>query len=416
METNSENIENFDYNHSRSMRIALVTETFAPEINGVAMTFGKITEALLGKSHSLQIVRPRQSPQDTPIQNKQQQDILVGGFPIPFYKELKFGFPSEGLLIKHWKQDRPDVVHVATEGPLGLSAINAARKLNLPVTSSFHTNFQNYTNHYGLGLLQKPIDIYLRWLHNLTMATLAPTQSMVNALNDRGYKNVSLFSRGVAIEHFSPTHRSHELRKTWGIGEKDIVVVYVGRLAKEKNVNLVIRTFAAIQSKHPEAKLVFVGDGPLRKSLQQNLPNAVFSGMKTGSELATHYASGDLFLFASETETFGNVVPEALASGLAVVAYNYAAAAQLISNEQNGWLVPLGDEQCFVKTALAAAANTQLMQSIRAHAAPSVANLDWGVVSDRFISTLHHIVDQHSRQNGTTKINVRMEPVIQPSA
>lgn len=416
MENKSEHTVNSDYKHSHRMRVTLVTETFAPEINGVAMTLGMLTQSLMHRGHSLQIVRPRQSADDTPIQTDRQQDILVGGFPIPFYRELKFGFPSEALLIKHWKQNRPDIVHVATEGPLGLSSINAARKLNLPVTSSFHTNFQSYTSHYGIGLLKKPIDTYLRWLHNRTMTTLAPTLAMVNALNDRGYKNVNLFSRGVAIEHFSPTQRSSALRKSWGADESDIVVLYVGRLAREKNVNLVLSSFEAIQARHPSAKLVFVGDGPLRKSLQLSSPNAVFAGMKTGSELAAHYASGDLFLFPSITETFGNVVPEALASGLAVVAYHYAAAEQLICNDVNGWLVPFGDEQSFVRMALDATATPQKLQAIRALAAPSVANLNWGVVCDRFENTLHHVIENHAKQNGITKRNLRMEPAIHPSA
>jgi glycosyltransferase involved in cell wall biosynthesis len=393
-----------------------VTETFSPEINGVAMTLGRITEALLHKGHMLQIVRPSQGKTDIPRQLPEQHDILVAGFPIPFYSALRFGITSKSRLIKLWKQNRPDIVHVATEGPLGLSAIYAARKLNLPITSSFHTNFQNYTNYYGIGFLKKLIDAYLRWFHNQTMATLVPTPSMVHILHSRGYKNVSLFSRGVAIERFSPAFRSSTLRESWGVTEQDIVVLHVGRLAKEKNINLVLRSFSAIQSQHTNTKLVFVGDGPLRKSLQEVCPNAIFTGMKTGNELASHYASGDLFLFPSITETFGNVVPEALASGLAVVAYDYAAAAQLIVSESNGLLVPFGDEASFVKTALTSLLNLQHMQAIRQEAPPSVAHLKWDVVCDRFLDTLYQIVECHTHQQDKTKSRARMDPVIQSSA
>lgn len=398
------------------MRIALITETFTPEINGVAMTLGRITEGLLRKGHTLQIVRPSQGKTDIPSQLPQQQDILVSGFPIPFYSTLRFGITSESRLIKLWKKDRPDIVHVATEGPLGLFAINAARKLNLPITSSFHTNFQNYTNYYGIGFLKKLIDAYLRWLHNQTMATLVPTQSMVHMLHSRGYKNVSLFSRGVALEHFSPAFRSSTLRESWGVTEQDIVVMHVGRLAKEKNIKLVLSTFSAIQALHPNARMVFVGDGPLRKSLQDSCPNAIFTGMKIGNELATHYASGDLFLFPSITETFGNVVPEALASGLAVVAYDYAAAAQLIISESNGLLVPFSDESGFVNTALKSVSKLEYMQSIRQKASPSVAHLKWDVVCDRFLDTLYKVAEHHAPQYDKTKSTVRMKSVILPNA
>ena len=377
------------------MRIALVTETFAPEINGVAMTLGRITEGLLHRGHILQIVRPSQGKSDIPSKLPAQQDIFVAGFPIPFYSTLRFGLTSERRLVNLWKQDRPDIVHVATEGPLGLSAINAARKLNLPITSSFHTNFQNYTNYYGIGFLKKLIDVYLRWLHNLTMATLVPTQSMIQKLQSRGYKNVSLFSRGVAIEMFSPIFRSSELRKSWGVSDQDLVVLHVGRLAKEKNINLVMASFRAIQSKHPNAKLVFVGDGPLRKSLQISCPNAIFSGMKIGKELAEHYASGDLFLFPS---------------------VDYAAAAQLIINDSNGMLVPFGDETCFIKTAISCVSNLDHLQAIRNNASPSVSKLSWNCVCDRFFDTLNQVVEHHAQAQEKKKSRVGINPVIQSSA
>ena len=402
--------------HLTSMRIALVTETFTPEVNGVAMTLGRITEGLLRLGHTLQIIRPSQSSSDSPNKRTGQEDVLVTGFPIPFYNELRFGFPSENRLVKLWQQKRPDVVHVATEGPLGLFAINVARKLRIPVTSSFHTNFQNYSSHYGIGFLRGPIEVYMRWLHNRTMATLAPTHAMVQTLQARGYLNVALFSRGVAIELFSPIHRSSALRESWAVNDQDIVVLYVGRLAKEKNVNLVLRSFLAIKSRHPNAKLVFVGDGPLAKSLQEECPDAIFAGMKTGKELAAHYASGDLFLFPSATETFGNVVPEALASGLAVVAYDYAAAATMITNEVNGCLVPFGDEAGFVSRAWALASAPHKLLALRQQAAPSVSHLDWGSVCEQFAGALAKVVKCPDQQWSTSSGQPQKNMVIQPSA
>ncbi len=378
-----------------SLRIALVTETFPPEVNGVAMTLGRLVEGLLQRGHCVQIVRPRQPGVDSSSAREGLSEVLSAGVAIPSYGNFRFGMPSKNRLLKLWQHLRPDVVHVATEGPLGWSAVTAARKLQLPVTSSFHTNFDNYSGHYGLGLLKSPIDAYLRKMHNRTMATLVPTPALVQALQARGYRNVSVLSRGVEIAQFSPSRRSSALRASWGVGESDPVVLHVGRLAKEKNLGVVLQAFAAIQSRVPNAKLVLVGDGPLRKSLQDSCPQAIFAGLRTGEDLASHYASGDMFVFPSMTETYGNVVPEALASGLVVLSYAHAAAATLVQPGVNGVLVPLGEEAQFVQAAAALASDAATLQALRQNAAASVAHLGWAGVVDGFVGTLRTVVQCH---------------------
>jgi len=268
-----------------SMRIAVVTETFPPEVNGVAMTLGRIVEGLLNRGHAIQVVRPRQAREATDMREGLDQ-VLSKGIPLPTYGELRFGLPSKSRLAKLWGERRPDIVHVVTEGPLGWSAVAAARKLHLPLTSSFHTNFHSYSQHYGMGILKSPIESYLRKLHNRTQATMVPTRAMMQELKSRGYDNVTLVSRGVAIELFKPSRRSEALRASWGVLPDDPVVILVGRLAKEKNVGLVVSAFRAIQAKQPRAKLVFVGDGPLRKPLEEMCPDAHFAGIRKGEELA----------------------------------------------------------------------------------------------------------------------------------
>ena len=409
------NVELFATSPS-SLRIALVTETFPPEVNGVAMTLGRLVNGLTQLGHAVQIVRPRQGRDDNPPAREGLDEVLAKGIPIPNYPDLRFGMPSENRLVKLWRQTRPDLVHVATEGPLGWSAVAAARKLQLPVTSSFHTNFDNYSQHYGMGLLKIPIEAYLRKLHNRTLATLVPTQAMARTLQNRGYRNVSVLSRGVAIEQFTPVHRSSALRETWGSNESDVVVLYVGRLAKEKNVGVVLTAFSAIQLHLPTAKLVFVGDGPLRKTLQETCPHAIFAGIRTGRELATYYASSDLFLFPSLTETFGNVVPEALASGLAVLSYANAAAAHLITQDHNGVLIPPGEELQFVSAVVALARDRTRMQFIRKHAAPSVAHMSWPAVYDSFVNTLHSVIERHHDHSRVSRMRLDPAAVRQPTA
>jgi glycosyltransferase involved in cell wall biosynthesis len=323
------------------------------------------------------------------------------GVPVPTYGELRFGLPSKGRLVKLWSERRPDIVHVVTEGPLGWSAVAAARKLHLPLTSSFHTNFHSYSQHYGMGLLKSPIESYLRKLHNRTQATMVPTRAMLQELKGRGYDNVTLVSRGVAIELFKPSRRSEALRASWGVQPDDTVVLLVGRLAKEKNVSLVLSAYQSIKAKLPTAKLVFVGDGPMRRALEEACPEAHFAGVRKHEDLAAHYASGDLFLFPSLTETFGNVVPEALASGLAVLSYANAAAQELISSGHNGVLVANGDELSFVQASVELALNPALQQQLRAQAPRSVAFLAWSAVADSFEAVLRDVLARYGQPFST---------------
>lgn len=388
-------IESFA-NKPASLRVAVVTETFPPEVNGVAMTLGRIVEGLLQRGHEVQVVRPRQA-REAGASRTGLDEVLSHGIAVPTYGELRFGLPSKGRLARLWAERRPDIVHVVTEGPLGWSAVAAARKLHLPLTSSFHTNFHSYSQHYGIGLFKSPIESYLRKLHNRTQATMVPTRAMLQELKGRGYHNVALVSRGVAIELFSPAKRSEALRAQWGVQPDDPVVILVGRLAREKNVGLVVSAYQAIKARQPRAKLVFVGDGPLRRELELAVPEAHFAGIRTHEELAAHYASADLFLFPSLTETFGNVVPEALASGLALLSYANAAALELVEPQRNGLLVPNGDALGFVQAAVALALDPALQQQLRAQAPASVRHLAWSAVIESFEGVLRDVMAQHGQ-------------------
>jgi len=393
-----------------------VTETFPPEVNGVAMTLGRIVEGLLRRGHAVQLVRPRQASESTIPAPVGLDEVLCHGIQLPTYKELRFGLPIKSRLVKIWQAKRPDIVHVATEGPLGWSAVAAARKLKLPVTSSFHTNFHSYSQHYGMGLLKTPIESYLRKLHNLTEATMVPTKALMQELQGRGFKNVSLLSRGVATDHFSPAKRSQSLRESWGASPDEPVVLFVSRLAMEKNVGLAISAFRAIKLQLPGAKLVFVGDGPMRKQLEESCKEAIFAGVRKGEDLAAHYASGDLFLFPSLTETFGNVVPEALASGLAVLSYAKAAAKELIATGQNGVLVSPGEELEFVNAAVELATNLNKQKQVRQAAAASVAHLGWEAIYSSFAETLYGVLDRHDWQFSTARKKLHSNAVSHSSA
>lgn len=372
----------------RQLRLAIVTETFPPEINGVALTIARFVEGLRSRGHDVQLIRPRQAKSDAP----DNQEVLMRGLPIPRYPHLKMGLPAKNALVKLWSHQRPDVVHIVTEGPLGYSALQAALKLKLPVTSDFRTNFHAYSGHYGIGWLKRPIFAYLRKFHNRTLCTMVPTQTLKEELHAVGFRHLRVVARGVDTNLFNPIKRCEALRTSWGANANTPVAIYVGRIASEKNLSALMLAYAAMQAKAPQTKLVIVGDGPQRKEIESRMPHAIFAGLQRGEDLAKYYASGDIFLFPSITETFGNVTPEAMASGLAVVAYDYAAAAQLIVNNVNGKLAAYNDTSAFVSASVEAVSHFEHIASWKAAARKTAETLNW----ERLVSELESVFYQAS--------------------
>lgn len=336
-----------------AMRLLLITDTYPPEINGVARTLSTLARGLTARGHVVEVVTTRAAesadPEDTPARH------LVPSLPLPGYPGLRIGLATRGRLLRLLGRFRPDVLYVATETPLGLAAIRAARSTGVPVISGFHTNFQTYLGDYapaGLAALARPL---LRALHNRTARTLTPSADTAAMLTEWGVQNVGVLGRGVDTTLFDPARRCQQLRRSWGADDSTPVALYVGRVAAEKNLDLLVRAFRAFRTVHPAARCVVVGDGPRRQALEAAQSEVIFAGARTGEELARHYASADVFLFPSVTETFGNVVLEALAAGLPPVAYDYAGPRQLVRHGSNGWLAPLGDEAAFLDCTRAAA-------------------------------------------------------------
>ena len=216
------------------LRIAVVTETYPPEINGVAITTGRMAHDLRTRGHFIQVFRPRQSGNHSRKFSANSEDISVPGIKIPVYRDLSFGLPDSRLLENVWQSHPPDIVHVVTEGPLGWSAVRVAKKLSLPVVSDYHTNFHAYSRYYHLEIVQNPVKKYLRYLHNRTDCTLVPTKELQQGLSKQGYRNVKVIGRGIDTSLFSFRQRDNVLRKSWGLTENDTAVLYVGRLAPEK--------------------------------------------------------------------------------------------------------------------------------------------------------------------------------------
>jgi glycosyltransferase involved in cell wall biosynthesis len=374
--------------HDSGLSIALVTETWPPDVNGVATTIACVAEGLARRGHALRLVRPGRADEDTPGATWLTSEMTVTGMPVPRYPQLRMGLPCAGRLAEAWRRERPDVVHIATEGPLGWSALRAAERLGLPVTSDYRTNFDAYGAHYGLGWLRRPIEAWLRHFHGRTGRTMVPTRALARRLQTLGHDNVTVVARGVDAERFHPRERCADLRAAWGASEGAPVVLYVGRLAAEKNLVTLAAAWDAVRRATPKARLVLVGDGPCEGWLRARCPDAIFAGVKRGAALAAHYASADLFLFPSITETWGNVTPEAMASGLPVVAFDDAAAAELIEDGRNGIKLRVGDDAAFVRRAARLALQPQRLRTLGAAARETALALDWSRIVFAFESVL----------------------------
>ena len=369
------------------MKIDIVTDTFAPDINGVAMTLGRLTEGLRKRGHRVHVIHTGASAG--------AGESCAASLPLPGYRDVRIGLPSPFDLRARWIKKRPDVIYVATESPLGKSALKAANALGIPVATGFHTNFDQYLEKYGLRGLQSVAMSYLKQFHQRADCTLTPSRDMVERLSAAGIENVHMLGRGVDTVCFSPAERCETLRAEWGARPGTPVAVIVGRVAAEKNFELGMAVFERLRRVVPDVCCVVVGDGPLRVSLAKQFPWVRFTGPKTGAELARHYASADVLLFPSETETFGNVLLEGMASGLATVGFDYAAAALHVRCGVNGFKAPKGDVSAFMEHA-ETALSLRADHDIRRKARETAESLGWDQVVDEFQRRLEEISSMKS--------------------
>jgi len=380
------------------VKLAIVSETFPPEVNGVAMTFGIIAHELARRGHEVTVYRPQRDDLVSDESAKPYREVAMAGISIPGYPLLRIGLPARIKLSRLWNESRPDLVHVVTEGPLGATAITAARSLGLPVTSSFHTNFHAYTRDYGYAALHKIVLGWLRRVHNRTQRTFAPTDELCDELRGLGFRDLTLLSRGIDTQCFSPERRDETLRQSWGAEPDAPVVLHVGRMAAEKNYDRLFQAYDAMRAVNPRLRFVLAGDGPLRKSLVKAHPDYIFAGVYSRQEIGRFYASADIYIHASLTETFGNVLTEAMASGLAVVSFNYAAARQFIRHQHNGLAVPSDRPQSLISAAVQLAHDVALRSRLGSAARTCFEDQSWGRVIGKFEADLLAIAETGAKK------------------
>ncbi|WP_329743014.1 glycosyltransferase family 1 protein [Dyella sp. A6] len=344
------------------MRIGIVSETWPPEINGVALTVHSLATGLAARGHRIDLVRP--APRQPGDDESGIEELHTRGVALPNYPDVRIGLPAGHRLRRRWSRQRPDVIYIATEGPLGWSAMRTARRFGIPVATGFHTRFDHYARDYGLPWIIPVVRAHLRRFHCRAASTLVPTQALATELAELGVHNARLLRRAVDTRLFHPKWRDASLRAQWGVSDTTPVILYVGRIAAEKNLDLAVRTFEALRRQIPDARYLWVGDGPERAALQAAHPDYIFAGMQRGEALARHYASADLFPFPSLSETFGNVILEAMASGLPVVGYDTGAAHEHLRDGLNGYRIVPGAPGDFIATTVDLACQPQRMREM----------------------------------------------------
>ncbi|CAN5761907.1 glycosyltransferase family 1 protein [soil metagenome] len=363
------------------MKIMIVSDTYPPDINGVARTLQVLAAGLAKHGHTVRVITTTGAKSEDGSNPVDLQSVFA--IPVLGYDGIRMGIASQRYFHEQFDEFQPDALYVAVETFMGGSAVQVARKRGVRVVSGFHTNFHHYSKNYRLPLFKRSLIWYLRYFHNRTARTLTPSETTASQLREIGIENVGVLGRGVDTDLFSPGRRDPALRQTWGANEESPVAIFVGRIAPEKNLPLVVRSFQRIREQNPRARCVWVGDGPSASWLRHEYPEFIHAGARIGLDLARHYASADLFVFPSLSETFGNVLTESLASGLVSVSYDYAAARQYVRHGHNGFVAEPDDDATYLEAVDMALAHWN-DKSIRQNATTTANQLSWNTIVEQF--------------------------------
>ncbi len=320
------------------MRIALFSEAFQPQVNGVVRTQVELVRYLCGRGHEVLQAVPYYKANP-----RQEQVVEFRALPFPLYPEMP-------IILPHWRFHRreferveafkPDLVHLMSPGVLAYFGQLWARRHGCPVVASYETDIIRYMHYYGFGRFEPQLWRYLRWLFNNCHHTYVPSQVTKNQLINAGIRDVRVFERGVDNVLFHPGKRSEAVRKSFGVEPGGTLVLYAGRLSKEKSLDVLLRAFTRLAGEHPKMRLVVTGDGPRRRALVRSFtsPGITFTSWKGGEELATLFASADVFALPSSTETLSLVSLESMASGIPVLAMNAGGVRDIVEHERTGLL------------------------------------------------------------------------------
>lgn len=374
------------------MRVAFCTDTLPPIADGVTRTLDELAPTLLASGVELLFVTAVTPDRALPWRNRVR---AIANMPFPLYRSYRMALPIARSLDPVLDRFAPDVVHVVTPSFLGLYGVRYGRRRGVPVVASFHTDFVSLFRYYGLRWLEGLGRRLMRRFYNRCALTLAPSRATAAMLERHGIENVALWRRGVSQERFAPSFRSDTLRAQLDGGAP--ILLYVGRLAKEKRLDYLVAAVRSLERWGLSFKLVLVGEGPMRAQLARDLPRAHFAGYVPPDQLGPWYASADLFVFPSTNETFGNVVLEAFASGLPVVAVNGGGVCELVTAGRDGVLAPPEDPVAFAREIRALLAQPERRSRMGEQARATALTYRWPEVNERLLDCYAQVIAAHSR-------------------
>lgn len=365
------------YQHRSIKRLAIVTESYPPEINGAGHSLRGLIHALAKRGYQIQLTRVQNARRPQPAPPAGVEEVPVPRLPMLRYNGIPLGRPARTRLLSGWQRFAPEAVFVATEGPLGHTALNLAGELGIPVFTAFHSGFHHCGKQGALQFLHADMAIYLRRFHARSAATVVPNPELTRELRERGYTHLRTIPIGVETALFHPHRRSLPLRARWGLADGALGLLYVGRTHACAGFDLALETFRRIQQQRPDARLIVVGDGWGLHRMGEKYRDVSFCGLRSGEDLAMHYASADILLAPCTRSTCAAAVLEGMASGLGVIAYDQGAARMHLRNKRSGLLARRGDRADFVRCALELASAPDPLNYLRVHARTEAEKRDW---------------------------------------
>ncbi len=372
------------------MRIACFTDCLPPRVDGVARSYTRLARTFQEQDQEFLFFSPFQPG---PEHSWSTRVVQVQSTPFPPNFSYRFSLPYFQNISGKLRSFDPDVVHVSSPTLLGWSALRRARRLGCPAVAAYHTNFPCYVDQFNW--LESASWSYLRAFYNRFDRVHAPSGTTASKLRNRGFQNVRLWRRGIDRTRFSPDHRSTELRQEIR-NDDEPILLYVGRLAPEKNVMDLVTISKQLREKGPPFKLAIVGDGPCREDLEESLPNAVFPGILQGTELSTWYASADIFVFPSTFETFGNVVLEAFASELPVVVPDEGAVVELVNDGQTGLITSNYTPQRMVSDLQILLENASSRKVMGWNALREARRYTWSTINGELLSDYREVIKEQN--------------------
>lgn len=371
------------------MKIAIFTDTFYPQINGVTNTLGKITNYFEGEHIEYKIFAPRYD---------EHTDLTAERFySLKFflYPDCRIALPNIFRISQTLSDFKPDIIHLMTEFNMGLTGLHYGKKNNIPTISSYCTNLSQYTDYYKLDFLKQSIWDYMKWFHNQNSITLCPSHEAQKLLEQHDIRNTEIFSRGIDMQKFHPGYRNDSLRRVLGIEDK-IAFLYVGRVSIEKDLDILCDSYKAVKENYKDKiTLILTGDGPHLEKCKAILPaDTIFTGFKKGKELSELYASADIFVCPSSTETFGNVALEAMASGLPVVGADAGGLKEIITHRKNGLKFKTRDRRGLADCMIELIENKSLGDFLSRNGINYSKTRSWDEIISKLICIYRDVIDE----------------------